>query len=100
MGAIEAPRSWPELLREAGLGDVRSRTFLLDLPAPLDGAARRHLHRHLRVAREMLADGLTEDDLATLDRLAADGGPESVLERADVFLLRASTVHTGVNGKR
>ena len=100
MGAIEAPRSWPELLREAGLDDVRSRTFLLDLPAPLDGAARRQLHRHLLVAREMLADSLAGDDLATLDRLTADEGPESVLERADVFLLRASTVHTGVNGTR
>jgi SAM-dependent methyltransferase len=99
MGAIEAPRSWPELLREAGLDDVRSRTFLLDLPAPLDDVARRQLQRHLKLGREMIADHLAGDDLATLDRLAADDGPDSVLRRADVFLLRASTIHTGTNAQ-
>ena len=96
LGAIEAPRSWPELLHEAGFDVVRTRTFLLDVPAPLDDVARRQLQRHLRMGRELLADRLTPDDLATLDRLAADDGPDSVLRRADVFLLRASTVHTGV----
>ncbi|HEY7273772.1 MAG TPA: class I SAM-dependent methyltransferase [Actinoplanes sp.] len=97
LGAIEAPRSWPELLREAGFDDVRSRTFLLDLPAPLSDVARRQLQRHLRMAAEMIGDRLDADDLAALDRLAADDGPESVMERADAFLLRASTVHTGAN---
>jgi hypothetical protein len=100
MGMIEAPRSWPDLLREAGLGDVRSRTFLLDLPAPLDDVARRQLQRHLQWGREMIADRLAEDDVATLDRLIADDGPDSVLHRADVFLLRASTVHTGAKARR
>jgi SAM-dependent methyltransferase len=100
MGAIEAPRSWPELLREAGFEDISSRTFLLDLPAPLSDVARRQLQRHLRMAREMVGDHLAEDDLATLDRLAADDGPESVVHRADAFLLRASTVHTGANERR
>jgi SAM-dependent methyltransferase len=100
MGMIEAPRSWPDLLREAGLGDVRSRTFLLDLPAPLDDAARRQLQRHLQWGREMIADHLAEEDLATLGRLVADDGPDSVLHRADAFLLRAGTVHTGANAPR
>jgi SAM-dependent methyltransferase len=100
LGAIEAPRSWPDLLREAGLDDIRSRTFLLDLPAPLDDEARRHLQRHLLMAREMIADRLTGNDLATLDRLAADDGPDSVLQRADAFLLRASTVHIGTKRQR
>ena len=100
LGAIEAPRSWPELLREAGLADVGSRTFLLDLPAPLDGTARRQLQHHLRMGRELLADHLADEDLTALNRLAADDGPESVLQRVDVFLLRAATVHTGVNGRR
>jgi SAM-dependent methyltransferase len=100
MGMIEAPRSWPDLLREAGLDDVRSRTFLLDIPAPLDDAARRHLQRHLQWARETVADRIGADDLATVDRLIADDGPDSVLHRADVFLLRAGTIHTGTNASR
>ena len=55
MGAINAPRDWPALLREAGLTGVISRTFLLDLPAPLDDRGREGLQRHLRMSRDMLA---------------------------------------------
>jgi SAM-dependent methyltransferase len=98
MGAITAPRDWPVLLREAGLTDVTSRTFLLDRPAPLDDRAREGLLRNLRTTREMLADHLPAADLARLDELTGGTGPESVLHRDDVFLLRATTVHTGTQG--
>jgi len=96
MGAIDAPRSWPELLAEAGLGEVRSRSFLLDLPAPLDARARRRLAQSLRTNREMLADHLGADDVARLDRLTDPDDPESVLHRPDTFMLRATTIHTAV----
>lgn len=96
MGAIIAPRSWPELLAEAGLSQVQSRSFLLDLPAPLSAEARRHLARTLHRTRNLLAQHLTADDLATLDVLADRDRPESVLHRPDVFMLRAATVHTAV----
>lgn len=95
MGVVEAPRSWPDLLREAGLTPVLSRTFLLDRPAPLDEVTRRRLQNHLRMGRDMVADRLSAGDLARLDQLIADDDPDSVLHRADVFMLRASTVHTG-----
>jgi SAM-dependent methyltransferase len=95
MGAIEAQRSWPDLLAEAGLTAVTSRTFLLDRPAPLDDVTRRQLQRNLRMGRDMTADRMSTDDRAHLDRLVADDDPESVLHRPDVFMLRAATVHTG-----
>jgi SAM-dependent methyltransferase len=98
MGAITAVRDWPVLLREAGLTEVTSRTFLLDRPAPLDRPAREGLQRHLRTTRDMLAEHLTDADLARLDRLTSDTDPESVLHRDDAFMLRASTVHTGTQG--
>jgi SAM-dependent methyltransferase len=94
MGAVVAPRSWPELLAEAGLSGLESRSFLLDLPAPLPAAARRHLAHTLRRTRELLADHLSADDLARLDTLTDPDHPESVLHRPDVFMLRATTVHT------
>ena len=96
MGAIVAPRSWPELLAEAGLTGVRSRSFLLDLPAPLADAARRHLARTLHRTRELLAKHLTADDVDRLDILTDPEHPESVLRRRDVFMLRATTIHTAV----
>jgi SAM-dependent methyltransferase len=95
MGAMEPPRAWPELIRDAGLEPV-SRSFLLDLPAPLDESARTRLRRNLRMAREMTGELLTAEDAAMLDRLTDDHDPESVLHRPDVFMLRASTIHTGV----
>jgi SAM-dependent methyltransferase len=98
MGAIVAPRSWPELLAEAGLSEVRSRSFLLDLPAPLADGPRRHLARTLHRTRELLAKHLSGDDLARLDVLTDPEAPESVLRRPDVFLLRATTIHTAVRG--
>jgi len=96
MGAIVAPRSWPELLAEAGLTGVRSRSFLLDLPAPLADAARRHLARTLHRTRELLAKHLAADDVDRLDILTDPEHPESVLRRRDVFMLRATTIHTAV----
>jgi SAM-dependent methyltransferase len=95
MGAINAPRDWPVLLREAGLTEVTSRSFLLDRPAPLDRRDREGLLRHLRAARDLMAEQLDDADLARLDRLTSDTDPESVLHRDDAFLLRASTVYTG-----
>jgi SAM-dependent methyltransferase len=97
MGVIEADRSWPELLREAGLTDVTSKSFLLDVPV-LDDADRASLRHQLQMSRDMTAARLSADDLATLDRLLAATGPESVLHRPDVFLLRAATIHTGTRG--
>jgi SAM-dependent methyltransferase len=94
MGAINAPRAWPDLLTEAGL-TAESRTFLLDLPAPLDEQARFRLGHHLRLAREMTAELLNAEDLAMLGRLIDEHDPEGVLHRPDVFLLRAATVHIG-----
>jgi SAM-dependent methyltransferase len=98
MGVVEAQRDWPSLLRDAGLTDVTSRTFLLDRPAPLDDRTRAGLASGLRTTREMLAEHLGDADLARLDRLSSDTDPESVLHRDDVFLLQAGTVHTGTQG--
>ena len=96
MGAIDPPRDWPDLLRDAGLAGVLSRSFLLDLPAPLDPAAREGLRRDLKMSRDLLQAHLSAADLARLDQLTSEDDPESVLHRTDAFMLRASTVHTGV----
>jgi hypothetical protein len=98
MGAIDAQRDWPYLLREAGLTGVCSRSFLLDLPAPLDLRAREGLRRNLLTIRETLGPHLADRDLARLDQLTSETDPESVLHRDDAFLLRAATVHTGAQG--
>jgi SAM-dependent methyltransferase len=87
--------SWPDQLRGAGLTAVQSRTFLLDLPAPLSEAARRSVHMRLRIQRDMLGDHIAADDRKALEVLLDEDSADGVLHREDVFLLSASTVHTG-----
>lgn len=87
---------WPAMLTAAGLTDVASRTFLVDLPAPLDAATREALRTQLAHRREAAADRLDDGDLAALDRLVDPDNRAGLLHRPDVFLLSAQTFHTAV----
>ncbi|WP_037607559.1 class I SAM-dependent methyltransferase [Streptacidiphilus rugosus] len=95
-GSKPVVEDWPAMFRAAGLTDVRSFTLLLDLPAPLDAAARTFLRGHLNRARESMGEVLDADDLGTLDLLLDPDAPEGVMHRPDAFLLSATTVVTGV----
>jgi SAM-dependent methyltransferase len=86
--------SWPDLLRAAGLAPAGSRTFLLDLPAPVSAAVRGYLHRRLAMLQSFVADHVTDDDAVALAGLLDPDAADGVLHRPDVFLLSASTVHT------
>lgn len=94
MGIVPHDGSWPDLMRAAGLAPAGSRTFLLDLPAPVSAAVHAYLHRRLSMLREIVADRVTDDDAAALAGLVDPNAPDGVLHRPDVFLLSASTVHT------
>ncbi|GEB52401.1 class I SAM-dependent methyltransferase [Streptomyces cacaoi] len=95
-GSVRAVEDWPGMLAAAGLTPTGSRTFLTDLPAPLDPPARAYVRTRLERAREALSDTLSTEDLTTLDTLLDDASPEGVTRRADVFHLTAFTVHTAV----
>ncbi|MBV8933120.1 MAG: class I SAM-dependent methyltransferase [Kutzneria sp.] len=94
-GSVAVVEDWPGMLRTAGLVQVRSKSFLVDHPAPLAEGPRRSVRRSLERQRELL-DGLLEaEDAATLDRLLDPDDPVSVDRREDLFLLTAKTVHFG-----
>ncbi|WP_213450620.1 class I SAM-dependent methyltransferase [Rhizomonospora bruguierae] len=97
MGVHPTPRAWPELFREAGLTPAGTRSFLLDLPAPLDEPARRHVRGWLEAAARHAGDRLPAGDAEALDRLLDDDSPGGVLRRPDLFLLTAATVHTATS---
>lgn len=99
-GSVGVVEDWPAMLGRAGLADVASATFLLDLPAPLGEAARSYLHAHLTRLREMAGESLDADDRGTLDVLLDPEAPEGILRRPDAFLLSATTVFTGVRAAR
>ncbi|EMF53849.1 MULTISPECIES: class I SAM-dependent methyltransferase [Streptomyces] len=92
-GSVPETEDWPGLLTAVGLREVTSRTFLLDLPAPVPQAARAYAVASFQRGRGMLADLLDATDLATVDRLLDPDDRASLHHRADLFVLAAQTVH-------
>ncbi|MEV8033679.1 methyltransferase domain-containing protein [Streptomyces sp. NPDC086182] len=95
-GAVAETEDWPALLTAVGLRHTATRTFLLDLPAPLSDEARAFVVTVLTRRRDGLAEGLDPQDLATLDRLLDPDDKASVHHRPDAFVLTAMTVYVGV----
>ncbi|MEU6096367.1 methyltransferase [Streptomyces sp. NPDC047079] len=95
-GAVAEAEDWPALLTAVGLKHTGTRSFLLDLPAPVDDRARTYAAAVLTRLREAVGDGLDADDRATLDRLLDPADEASVHRRNDVFVLKAHTVYTAV----
>ncbi|MFI0212798.1 class I SAM-dependent methyltransferase [Streptomyces lydicus] len=98
-GSVPVVEDWPGMLRTAGLTGVRSRTFLIDHPAPQapgpESPVRLSARQSLERYRSGLADQLDDEDLRTLDRLLDPADPAGVDRRPDLFLLTAKTVHFG-----
>lgn len=92
-GSVSTVEDWPAMFAHAGLAPAGTRSFLIDLPAPLDPRVREHLHATLSRNRERFADHLTPEDLRTLDALL-DDGPAGIRTRPDAFYLTVVTVHT------
>lgn len=95
-GSVAHTEDWPALLASAGLHHTRSRTFLLDLPAPATDRARAYVVASLGRIREAMAERLDAEDRAALDRLLDPDDRASLHHRPDVFVLAAHTVHTAV----
>ncbi|WP_432586229.1 class I SAM-dependent methyltransferase [Streptomyces sp. HD1123-B1] len=93
---VETVEDWSAMLAGAGLDGAASRTFLLDLPAPLDTPARQWLRAELGHRREAAADRLADGDLLALDRLLDPDDPAGIMRRPDAFVLSAQTVHSAL----
>ncbi|WP_406442957.1 class I SAM-dependent methyltransferase [Streptomyces sp. NBC_00631] len=95
-GSVAEAEDWPTLLSLAGLKYARTRSFLLDLPAPASDRARAYAVEIFSRFRDTLTDELPADDRATLDRLLDPADPASLHRRSDLFVLGVRTVHTAV----
>ncbi|WP_351222819.1 class I SAM-dependent methyltransferase [Streptomyces sp. NPDC002133] len=89
---------WRALLAEAGLAPSATRSFLLDIPAPVTVVVREQLVSAFTWQRKALAGRLSDDDAAVLDRLLDPDDEEGFMRRPDCFLLAARTVHTARRG--
>lgn len=70
-GTVRTGLGWGQLLQEAGLVDVVSRSFLLDLPPPLSAPARAIVASVLSGLTGRVADRLGDADRAAVDAGAA-----------------------------
>ncbi|MEV5550418.1 class I SAM-dependent methyltransferase [Streptomyces sp. NPDC052309] len=95
-GSVAETEDWPALLTAAGLKHTGTRSFLLDLPAPLPDEARAYVAASLSRLRDRVGDALDPVDRATLDRLVDPDDEAGVHHRQDVFVLLAHTVYTAV----
>ncbi|MFF7467919.1 methyltransferase [Streptomyces sp. NPDC008092] len=95
-GSAAETEDWPALLSSAGLKYARTRSFLLDLPAPASDRARAYAVEIFSRFRDTLTDDLDADDRATLDRLLDPADPAGLHRRSDLFVLGVRTLHTAV----
>ncbi|WP_335938002.1 class I SAM-dependent methyltransferase [Streptomyces sp. PTD5-9] len=94
-GARRETEDWSALFTAVGLVPHGTRSFLLDLPAPLPEPARDQVIAEFARRREMYEDALDAEDVTVLDRLLDPEDPAGLRLRSDVFLLTARTVHLG-----
>ncbi|TLQ42774.1 class I SAM-dependent methyltransferase [Streptomyces marianii] len=97
-GAKPEVENWRALLAAAGLTPAVTRSFLLDLPAPVTDTVREGLVSGLSWQRKALEGRLDADDAAVLDRLLDEDDEEGLMRRPDCFMLAARTVHTARRG--
>lgn len=87
--------NWAALFTSVGLAPQGTRSFLVDLPAPLSDVARDHVIADFARRRAGLGERLGAEDNAVLDRLTDPEDPAGLHRRTDTFLLMARTFHLG-----
>jgi SAM-dependent methyltransferase len=94
-GSVRMPYGWTAALRRAGLGEVHTRTFLVELPAPLTSEGRQVVVHALRSQVDRLADTdlLHPADREAWRRLLDPADPAWLGARDDTHVLRARSVH-------
>ncbi|MFE4870046.1 class I SAM-dependent methyltransferase [Streptomyces sp. NPDC056682] len=92
-GVKHETEDWAALFTAVGLEPAGTRSYLADHPAPVDPSVRDFVIAGFARRRESLADRLSKEDLATLDRLLDPADPQGLANRPDVFMLTAKSVH-------
>ena len=85
---------WGALVARAGFTDVAERIFDIELTPPLPASAGRYAQEALRRMRTQLDSALAADDLATLDLITGDDGPQSLRHRQDLTIRGVRTLWT------
>ena len=85
---------WAVLLTDAGYTVEDRHTLAVDEQRPGDDAVRRYATLVVRGMRDAFADELPAEDLAALDELLDDPGPEGLARRDDLVVRTERTLWT------
>lgn len=96
--AIGGAADWPEMIRQADLTPLHTRTFLLERRAPLEPEVREDVVAHMYRVRDLIGDRLSVQDSKALDILLDEQDQRSMAQRSDLFVLAAQTVHVASRG--
>ncbi len=94
--SVRAPMGWPALLRAAGLTDVATRSFLLDLPSPVSDDVVRFIVSSVQHRVDLAMDDLRPVDLAAWRRLLDPHDDAYLGRRDDLYCVRVDSVHLGL----
>lgn len=94
-GRVRRTGGWPDLLTDAGLTGVTSRSALVDVPAPLPGNVRDVVLGELAARVDRARPHLADEDVAAWSHLLDPADPAWLGRRADLALLTALTAHRG-----
>jgi SAM-dependent methyltransferase len=94
-GAVRLPVGWNRVLADAGLVEVSSFSYLVDLPAPAPEHVRQSVVDWLTWVGGIAEDHLSASDWQAVRQLLDPADPAYAGARDDVFILRASTVYSG-----
>jgi SAM-dependent methyltransferase len=94
-GQARQTRGWVDLLSDAGLVGVTSRSALVDVPAPLPEHVRAVILAELAARVDRARRFLTEEDTAAWTRLLDPADTAWAGRRTDLALLTALSAHRG-----
>jgi hypothetical protein len=94
-GVVRLPVGWTTALNRAGLVDVTSFSYLVDLPAPVGEDVRAFVVGWFDHVVSAAVDRLDEDDRQAVARLLDPDDEAYVGRRDDLFYLSSDTVNLG-----
>ena len=97
-GETPYPWGWSQLLADAGLTDLRAKTFAFDSLSPLSDDEQAWIEFHWRrwLTHDESRAALDDDDAEVIETLLNPESEHYIFARSDLHLRSATTVYTGV----